>query len=292
MAYHLRIARPVRDLLRTAEMYRRGLGLHLVGSFQGHAGFDGVMLGVPDGAYHFEFTRSPKLEVPAPSREDLAVLYVPDPDEWAALCGSMLAAGFKVVASFNPYWDVRGRTFEDADGFRTVTYTYVGSELTWPIYWHGTLGKAKEDLDRAAAAIRKRLGARGDARVAALKAVVTPASSAIPVVPLYASLLFKVMKERNAHETVIEHIDRLFRGALYSKTPPPLDEVGRIRHDAVELSDAIQGEVKRRWPIVTTENLAALADFDGFRADFLKIFGFGFAGVDYDEDLDPALTAL
>ncbi|HET6474151.1 MAG TPA: enoyl-ACP reductase FabV, partial [Pseudomonadales bacterium] len=100
-----------------------------------------------------------------------------------------------------------------ADGFRTVTYTYVGSELTWPIYWHGTLGKAKEDLDRAAAAIRKRLGSRGDARVAALKAVVTQASSAIPVVPLYASLLFKVMKERNAHETVIEHIDRLFRGA-------------------------------------------------------------------------------
>jgi len=179
-----------------------------------------------------------------------------------------------------------------ADGFRTVTYTYVGSELTWPIYWHGTLGKAKEDLDRAAAAIRGRLGARGDARVAALKAVVTQASSAIPVVPLYASLLFKVMKEKNVHETVIEHIDRLFRSALYSKTPPPLDEVGRIRHDSVELSDPIQGEVKRRWPIVTTENLPELADFDLFRADFLKIFGFGFPGVDYDEDLDPALTAL
>ena len=101
-------------------MYRRGLGLHIIGAFQGHAGFDGVMLGVPDGTYHFEFTYSPKLEVPSPSPEDLVVLYVPDPEEWAALCGSMLAAGFKAVSSFNPYWDVRGRTFEDADGYRTV----------------------------------------------------------------------------------------------------------------------------------------------------------------------------
>ena len=178
------------------------------------------------------------------------------------------------------------------NGFRTVTYTYLGSELTWPIYWHGTLGKAKEDLDRASKAIRARLAGRGDARVAALKAVVTQASSAIPVVPLYASLLFRVMKERNVHETVIEHIDRLFRTALYSPTPPDVDDVDRLRLDGVELSDAIQGEVKRRWPIVTTENLPTLADLDGFRADFLKIFGFGFAGVDYDEDLDPAMTAL
>ena len=120
MAHHLRIARPVHDLLRTAEMYRRGLGLRLVDSFQGHAGFDGVMLGVPGAAYHFEFTHCAGLQVSAPSPEDLVVLYVPDAEEWAALCNSMLAAGFAAVASANPYWDVRGRTFEDPDGYRTV----------------------------------------------------------------------------------------------------------------------------------------------------------------------------
>ena len=110
----------MRNLLTTATMYRRGLGLHLLSSFQGHAGFDGVMLGVPDAAYHFEFTRSAEPAVPASSPEDLVVLYVPEPREWTALCDSMLAAGFRAVSSFNPYWDVRGRTFEDADGYRTV----------------------------------------------------------------------------------------------------------------------------------------------------------------------------
>ena len=120
MSYHLRIAMPVRDLLRTAEMYRRGLGLHLVGSFQNHAGFDGVMLGMPDAGYHFEFTHCSQLEVPPPSPERLVVLYVPRSDEWEALCASMLAAGFQAVEPFNPYWGIRGRTFEDADGYRTV----------------------------------------------------------------------------------------------------------------------------------------------------------------------------
>ncbi|HVO06934.1 MAG TPA: VOC family protein [Burkholderiaceae bacterium] len=120
MSHHLRIARPVRDLQRTATMYRRGLRLHPLGSFQDHAGFDGVMLGVPDAAYHFEFTRGPEPAVPASSPEDLVVLYVPEPHEWAVLCRNMLAAGFRAVASFNPYWDVRGRTFEDADGHRIV----------------------------------------------------------------------------------------------------------------------------------------------------------------------------
>lgn len=101
-------------------MYRRGLGLQLIGGFENHAGFDGVMLGVPDGTYHFEFTHNPHQELTAPSPEDLVVLYVPDPEEWAALCASMLAARFKTVSSFNPYWDVRGRTFEDPEGYRTV----------------------------------------------------------------------------------------------------------------------------------------------------------------------------
>ena len=180
-----------------------------------------------------------------------------------------------------------------APGFRTMSYTYIGTELTWPIYWHATLGKAKEDLDRAARAITQRLAAlNGEARVAVLKFVVSQASSAIPVVPLYGSLLYRVMKDAGVHENTIEHIDRLFRTQLYGGKTLRLDDAQRIRMDDVELTDAIQGDVKRRWPIVSTDNLGTLADLDGFRADFLKIFGFGFDGVDYDEDLDPALAAL
>lgn len=176
-----------------------------------------------------------------------------------------------------------------APGFRTVAYTYIGSELTWPIYWHATLGKAKEDLDRAATALRSRLAPlQGDARVASLKAVVTQASTAIPVVPLYASLLFRVMKDRGLHEDCIEHIQRLFATQLCDGELR-LDEQGRIRVDDVELSGAVQDEVKRRWPLVTTENLDELADLEGFRADFLKIFGFGLPGVDYEAEQDPTL---
>lgn len=177
-----------------------------------------------------------------------------------------------------------------ADGFRTVAFTYVGTDLTWPIYWEGTLGKAKEDLDRAAAAMRERLaGISGDARVATLKAIVSQASSAIPVVPLYASLLFKVMKEAGTHENIIQHIYRLFATQLAKGATMNLDDAGRIRVDDWELAPEIQDEVRRRWPLVTTENLDELADLEGFREDFLKIFGFGFEGVDYEADQDPTL---
>lgn len=173
-----------------------------------------------------------------------------------------------------------------ADGFRTLDYTYIGSQLTWPIYWHATLGKAKEDVDRAAAAIRGRLGPDA-ARVVSLKAVVTQASSAIPVVPLYGVVLFKVMKEMGLHEGCIEQIDRLFREALPKGA---LDETGRIRMDDWELSEKVQAEVERRWPLVATETLGELGDLAGFRADFLKIFGFGVPGVDYAADLDPRVV--
>ncbi len=176
-----------------------------------------------------------------------------------------------------------------AEGFRTMAFTYIGSELTWPIYWKGTLGKAKEDLDRAAAALRGRLqGVHGDARVATLKAIVSQASAAIPVVPLYASLLFRVMKEAGVHEETIEHIYRLFDTQL-TGGDMNLDDEERIRVDDVELSDSIQGEVRRRWPLVSTENLSELADLEGFRSDFLRIFGFGIDGVDYEADQDPTL---
>ncbi len=175
-----------------------------------------------------------------------------------------------------------------AAGFKTVSYTYIGTELTWPIYWEATLGKAKEDLDRAAGTIRQaRAPLGGDARVAVLKAVVTQASSAIPVVPLYASILFSVMKEMSLHEDCIRQIDRLFRTRLYGAASPPLDDVGRVRVDDWELRDDVQVEVKRRWAAIDTGNVMALSELAGFRRDFLRIFGFEADGVDYDAEVSP-----
>lgn len=177
-----------------------------------------------------------------------------------------------------------------APGCKTVAFTYIGTELTWPIYWDGTLGKAKLDLDRARRTIGEKLSAiDGDARVAVLKAIVSQASSAIPVVPLYVALLFKVMKEQGVHEDIISHIYRLFATQLKAGSTMRLDEEGRIRMDNVELSAEVQAQVLERWPAVTTENLDELGDLTGFREDFLKIFGFGFDGVDYAADVDPMM---
>ena len=177
-----------------------------------------------------------------------------------------------------------------ADGAKTVAFTYIGTELTWPIYWEGTLGQAKIDLDRASGANAKKLAAvNGDSRVAVLKAIVSQASSAIPVVPLYVALLFKVMKEQGIHEDIISHIHRMFATQLKSGEQMRLDDEGRIRMDNIELSEGVQTEVLKRWPEVNTENLPVLGDLEGYQEDFLKIFGFGFAGVDYDADVDPTL---
>jgi enoyl-[acyl-carrier protein] reductase/trans-2-enoyl-CoA reductase (NAD+) len=171
-----------------------------------------------------------------------------------------------------------------APGFRTLNYTYVGSELTWPIYWNGTLGRAKVDLDRKAEEIRSRLG--GDAaRVVALKAVVTQASSAIPVVPLYGTVLFKVMKQLGRHEGCIEQIDRLFRTRLGPDAK--LDEAQRLRLDDWELSPEVQAEVARRWPLLSTASLGELADLAEYQTQFLRLFGFGIDGVNYAQDVDP-----
>lgn len=177
-----------------------------------------------------------------------------------------------------------------AEGVQTVAFTYIGTELTWPIYWEGTLGQAKLDLDRASRAITAGLASvNGQGRVAVLKAIVSQASSAIPVVPLYVALLFKVMKEQGVHEEIIGHIHRMFATQLRTGAEQRLDDDGRIRMDDVELTAAVQDAVQARWPEVSTENLAELGDLEGYREDFLKIFGFGFGGVDYEADVDPTL---
>jgi enoyl-[acyl-carrier protein] reductase/trans-2-enoyl-CoA reductase (NAD+) len=176
-----------------------------------------------------------------------------------------------------------------ADGCRSVAYTYIGPRLTWPIYRDGTIGRAKEDLERAGRAIDARLASRGgNAFVAVMKAVVTQASSAIPVVPLYISLLFKIMKENGTHEGCIEQTQRMF-ARLYSGGGIPLDDKGRLRLDDWEMREDVQAQIDRVWPSITTENLCDLTDFDGYRAEFLKLFGFGLDGVDYDADVNPVV---
>ncbi|MGC6457264.1 MAG: enoyl-ACP reductase FabV [Akkermansiaceae bacterium] len=173
-----------------------------------------------------------------------------------------------------------------AEEATTYAYSYIGPELTWPIYKNGTIGKAKEDVERAQQAITKKLSALGGkAWVSVNKALVTQASSAIPVVPLYISLLYKVMKEEGTHEDCIEQMDRLFRERHLDPQP---DEAGRIRIDDWEMAGPVQEAVVRAWEEVTTENLAEFGDFEGYQSSFLRLFGFGLAGVDYDAETDPA----
>ncbi len=177
-----------------------------------------------------------------------------------------------------------------AEGCKTVAYSYIGTEITWPIYWHGTLGQAKEDLDRAAAANRQVLQAvGGDARVAVLKSVVTQASSAIPVMPLYISICFKVMRQQGCYESVIEHIYRMFAKSLYG-SECELDAEGRVRMDSWELEPAVQGECKALWPQITTANLKDLTDYEDYKKQFLQLFGFEVAGVDYSLDSNPEVN--
>ena len=174
-----------------------------------------------------------------------------------------------------------------AEGAKTTAYTYIGDKLTWDIYWHGTIGAAKKDLDKRVVAIRERLAASGgDARVSVLKAVVSQASAAIPAMPIYLALLFKVMKQQGCHEGIIEPIDGLFRDSLYNNEPY-LDEEGRLRADQKELDPAIQEAVGKLWEGINTENLRERSDFAGYKREFLQLFGFEVDGVDYDADVNP-----
>lgn len=179
-----------------------------------------------------------------------------------------------------------------ASGVQTVAYSYIGPELTWPIYKNGTIGKAKEDLEQAQQQIQANLATlNGKAFVSVNKALVTQASSAIPVVPLYISLLYRIMKPMGLHEDTIEQMDRLFREHLYCEGDmPALDEAGRIRIDDWEMKPEIQAEIAQRWQQVNSENLAELGDFEGYKESFLRLFGFGLEQVDYSKESNPNIA--
>ncbi len=174
-----------------------------------------------------------------------------------------------------------------ANGFKTVAYTYIGKELTWPIYGKATIGKAKEDLDRASTAIKAKTSSiNGEAYVTSLNAVVTQASSAIPIMPLYISAMFKVMKADGTYEGCIEQIQNLFVENIYGDSPR-LDEEGRLRQNYKELEDSVQQRVTDIWNTVDTDTIDELTDYVGYHHEFLKLFGFDVDGVDYDADVSP-----
>ena len=250
------LAAPVRTHPRTGERFRSAI----------------KPLGNPLAVKTLDINRGEVRDIvlePASEAEAQATVGVMGGEDWEFWIDALLGAGAL------------------ATGFQTVAYSYLGSDLTARIYREGTLGRAKADVDRAASVITERLaGLGGQARVAVLKAIVSQASTAIPVVPLYMSILFRVMREQGSHESCIEHIDRLFRDGLYGEALPR-DELGRLRADSRELADEVQAEVKRRWDVVDTTNLADLADLDVFQREFLEVFGFGLPEVDYERDADP-----
>jgi enoyl-[acyl-carrier protein] reductase / trans-2-enoyl-CoA reductase (NAD+) len=176
-----------------------------------------------------------------------------------------------------------------APGATSVAYSYIGPEVTWPIYKNGTIGLAKNGLERSARKIDAMLKVNGYGRafISVNKALVTQASSAIPVVPLYISILYKIMKAKNTHEGCIEQIQRLFATQMYNGSALGFDDAGRVRIDDWEMRPEIQTEVAKIWPQVTTENLAALTDIVGYRTEFLKLFGFGLPGINYESEVEP-----
>ena len=187
-------------------------------------------------------------------------------------------------------WEMWMQALQDAgvlaNGVTTVAYSYIGPEITHAVYKEGTIGKAKEHLEHSSKSIAGRLKELGGrAFISVNKALVTQSSSAIPVVPLYISLLYKVMKEKGTHEGCIEQMYRLFTDRLYSSSQL-LDETGRIRIDDLEMSRDVQEEVSTLWRNVNSENIDAISDIKGYREEFFKLFGFGFEGIDYDSDIE------
>lgn len=177
-----------------------------------------------------------------------------------------------------------------ADGVKTVAYSYIGPELTYPIYRNGTIGRAKDDLEATVPTLNALLkDINGVSYVSVNKALVTQSSSAIPVVPLYISLLYKVMKEKGIHEGTIEQMQRLFAERLYGGDLQ-LDEKGRIRVDDWEMRPDVQAEISQLWGQITTENLEELSDIEGYRNEFFHLFGFNFPEIDYEAEADEMTT--
>lgn len=177
-----------------------------------------------------------------------------------------------------------------APGAMTVAYSYIGPELTYPIYKNGTIGKAKDHLLQTAHGLDKKMQALGGrALVSINKAVVTQASAAIPIVPLYLAILFKVMKAKHTHEDCIQQIYRLFSVCLYQEDGAkiPVDAEGRIRLDDLEMRADVQSAIAEIWPKVTTETVNEITDLAGYRHAFYQLFGFEFSEVNYAEDVDP-----
>ncbi len=178
-----------------------------------------------------------------------------------------------------------------APGCLTLAYTYLGPEHTWPIYRDGTIGKAKEDLQRTAGELDARLRARGGrALLSVNRALVTQASAAIPTVAVYLAMLGPLLRERGTDEGCIEQIDRLFRERLCAGGDLPVDEAGRIRVDDYEMEDTVQAAVRERWEHVTAEGYRRILDVEGYQREFLRLFGFGIPGVDYGADVDSEVA--
>ncbi|MCX2479796.1 trans-2-enoyl-CoA reductase family protein [Pedobacter sp. MC2016-15] len=174
-----------------------------------------------------------------------------------------------------------------AQGATTVAYSYIGPAITEAVYRNGTIGRAKDHLEASAFSITEKLkDLDGKAYVSVNKALVTQSSSAIPVIPLYISLLYKVMKDANLHEGCIEQMQRLFQDRLFAGAEIPTDEKGRIRVDDWEMRDDVQAEVAKLWAEADTDTLAEIGDLPGYKKDFLNLFGFDVAGVDYDAEAD------
>lgn len=172
-----------------------------------------------------------------------------------------------------------------AEGATTVAYSYIGPEVTEAVYRKGTIGRAKDHLEATAFEITDKLAdIKGKAYVSVNKALVTQASSAIPVIPLYISLLYKIMKAEGIHEGCIEQIQRLYSERLYTGHEVPTDDKGRIRIDDWEMRNDVQEKIAKLWGESTTETLVELGDLAGYKQDFLNLFGFGFEGVDYQAD--------
>jgi enoyl-[acyl-carrier protein] reductase / trans-2-enoyl-CoA reductase (NAD+) len=177
-----------------------------------------------------------------------------------------------------------------AKGCTNLAYSYVGPEVTWPIYRNGTIGRAKAHLEEVAESLNHKMQelCEGGAYVSVNKAVVTQASSAIPVVPLYVSMLFKVMREMGTHEGCIEQTNRLFHDRLFGQNAAlDLDDANRIRLDDWEMAVEVQQKIKELWPLVNSENLLELTNFQEYQQEFLRLFGFGIEGVDYESEVDP-----